>query len=112
MDWLAKTVVILAVLLALAVCIAEEFSVKAKMEAQSKQIARIQARLSQLPQEKKEIGRFQVTDGTPSLARNIMLVDTVTGRVWLACNTSKRGFASSVTVNWCAMEFYGTPSTP
>jgi hypothetical protein len=30
-------------------------------------------------------GRYQVVNGTPEIARNIMLLDTVTGDSWILC---------------------------
>ena len=33
-------------------------------------------------------GRFQIVNGTPDVARNIMLLDTVTGDTWLFCNVA------------------------
>lgn len=41
-------------------------------------------------------GRWQVVNGTPDMARNIMLLDSVTGQTWIAC-TSEDGNS------WCYM---------
>jgi hypothetical protein len=42
-------------------------------------------------------GRYQVVNGTPEMARNIMLLDSATGETWIAC--IGEGGAS----NWCHM---------
>ena len=41
------------------------------------------------------VGRYQVVNGTPQFARNIMLLDTVTGMTWVYCN------ASDGSDTWC-----------
>lgn len=41
-------------------------------------------------------GRWQVVNGTPDMARNIMLLDSVTGQTWIAC-TGEAGNS------WCYM---------
>jgi hypothetical protein len=46
---------------------------------------------------KAENGRWQIVNGTPELARNIMLLDTQTGDSWINCADSKGA------VNWCSM---------
>ena len=103
---LGRIIVAVFFALALGACTVSESQVSEKIEAQAKQIAEIQAKLGAM----QKAGRYQVMNGTPSFARNIMLVDTETGRVWLACET-KAG-QSSTNTNWCAMDFYGTPSSP
>ena|SRR5258705_7463881 len=35
---------------------------------------------------KAENGRWQIVNGTPEAARNIMLLDTETGDSWITCN--------------------------
>ena len=42
-------------------------------------------------------GRWQVVNGTPEFARNIMLLDTQTGNSWITCTDSK-GVTS-----WCTI---------
>ena len=32
-----------------------------------------------------DVGRYQVVNGTPQYAKNIMLLDTVTGESWISC---------------------------
>lgn len=39
-------------------------------------------------------GRYQVVNGTPDVARNIMLLDTASGDTWIYCNESP---------SWCKM---------
>lgn len=51
-------------------------------------------------------GRFQVVNGTPSLTRNIMLLDTATGRTWVVCGDE------NVASAWCAMPLTQSPSEP
>jgi hypothetical protein len=41
-------------------------------------------------------GRFQVVNGTPDQARNIMLLDSTTGDTWVAC-------ADAETRGWCRL---------
>ncbi len=78
----------------------------AKIDAQAKQIAEMQAALKALPASLPKGARFQVMNGTPQFARNIMLVDTESGRVWVVCET--KGQQTSTSTNWCAMDFFGT----
>jgi hypothetical protein len=42
-------------------------------------------------------GRWQIVNGTPELARNIMLLDTETGDSWITYNDPQAG------VGWCTM---------
>lgn len=35
-------------------------------------------------------GRFQIVNGTPDMARNIMLLDTETGDAWVACEDQNK----------------------
>ena len=56
------------------------------------------------PSRNPEIGRYQVTNGTPSMSRNIMLLDTVTGHTWILC-TDQGGNSA-----WCKMPKYETPA--
>jgi hypothetical protein len=44
-----------------------------------------------------DIGRFQVVNGTPSMAANIMLLDTATGESWIKCSSEDVGSL------WCAV---------
>lgn len=41
-------------------------------------------------------GRYVIVNGTPELTRNIMLLDTVTGRTWIICTVDG-------TAAWCFM---------
>ncbi len=43
------------------------------------------------------VGRYQIVNGTPDQARNIMLLDTITGETWLSC-TVEGAFG------WCKMK--------
>lgn len=52
----------------------------------------------------KAPGRFMVTNPTPELARNAMLVDTATGDTWLLCGDTD---GSS---GWCRMFRSNDPS--
>lgn len=52
-----------------------------------------------------EVGRFQVVNGTPTMARHIMLVDTTTGETWLICD-SRDG-----RTGWCPMPAFDSAST-
>ena len=45
-------------------------------------------------------GRYQIVNGTPEMARNIMLLDTATGKTWVYCGDSDKVGA------WCPMERY------
>lgn len=42
-------------------------------------------------------GRYVVVNPTPEFSRNIMLLDTATGKTWIACTSSDGD------LNWCAM---------
>lgn len=97
--------------IALAGCTTPNEQMSAKVDAQAKQIAEAQASLKLLRTEvANRGGRFQVMNGTPQFARNIMIIDTQTGRAWIMCETKD---ASSMTnTNWCAMEFNGLALEP
>ena len=45
-----------------------------------------------------EVHRFAVSNGTPELARNIMLVDTKGANTWLLCSGENN------TSSWCAIQ--------
>jgi hypothetical protein len=55
---------------------------------------------------RQEAGRYQVING----AASIMLLDTKTGRSWLACMATDS--TSDARVNWCAMKHLGTATAP
>lgn len=55
-------------------------------------------------------GRYRVVNGTPQFARNIMLLDTETGRTWVLCETRESNVPTNT--NWCAMTMYGTAAIP
>ncbi len=112
MNLLTRMGVVLALVLTFGTCTMQQSGMEAKIEAQSKLIAEMQASLKALQESRRDTGRFQVMNGTPSLARSIMLVDTVTGRVWLECTTGQKDLSATVTSNWCAMQFYGVSSAP
>src|SRR5689334_21579834 len=44
-----------------------------------------------------EVGRYQIINGTPQFAINIMLLDTVTGDSWIKCASPDAGD------NWCSV---------
>jgi hypothetical protein len=46
---------------------------------------------------KSEIGGYQIVNGTPEFAANIMLLDTVTGDSWIKCGSDTVGDL------WCRM---------
>lgn len=57
--------------------------------------------------------RYAVVNGTPQMTRNIMLLDTETGRTWIICGGNDAGTVPS----WCPMareasmdEVFGKPS--
>ena len=54
----------------------------------------------------QDVGRFQVVNGTPQLAANIMLLDTVTGDSWVLCNSTQAGDV------WCKVERSNAGTTP
>jgi len=43
-------------------------------------------------------GRYQVVNGTPELSKNIMLLDTATGRSWILCRDESKSDL------WCTLE--------
>lgn len=44
-----------------------------------------------------DVGRYQIVNGTPDLAANIMLLDTITGDSWVKCSSPDTGSL------WCRM---------
>jgi len=44
-------------------------------------------------------GRYQIVNGTPELAHNIMLLDALTGKTWEVCKIDKEDA-------WCGMHQY------
>jgi hypothetical protein len=48
-------------------------------------------------------GRYQVVNGTPDMARNIMLLDTATGNTWILCG-DPQGVSQ-----WCQMDRSRSP---
>ena len=53
-----------------------------------------------------EIGRYQIVNGTPEFAANIMLLDTVTGDSWIKCGAPDIGDL------WCMMPRSENPTNP
>ncbi len=45
----------------------------------------------------QDVGRYQIVNGTPQYAANIMLLDTVTGNSWVMCS------GPDVGDQWCKM---------
>jgi len=45
-----------------------------------------------------ENGRFEIVNGTPDAARNIMLLDTQTGDSWVVCT------GSNGVTGWCKLD--------
>lgn len=43
-------------------------------------------------------GRYQIVNGTPEMTRNIMLLDTQTGKTWIICT------GSDGATWWCTMQ--------
>lgn len=43
------------------------------------------------------VGRYQIVNGTPEFAANIMLLDTATGDSWVKCSSDEIGNL------WCRM---------
>lgn len=43
-------------------------------------------------------GRYQIVNGTPSMSRNIMLLDTAIGQSWITCENKKEGRSG-----WCLL---------
>lgn len=58
-------------------------------------------------------GRFQIVNGTPDLARNIMLLDTVTGDSWITCRSDiGNPVGHSYADGWCPLpKFTGYTSS-
>lgn len=53
-------------------------------------------------------GRFQVVNPTPDMSRNIMLLDSMTGETWIACDS--RDPDGSATTQWCVIPRTGHAS--
>jgi poly(3-hydroxybutyrate) depolymerase len=58
-----------------------------------------------------KVGRFQIVNGAPGLAKTVMLLDTRTGKAWVVCETAKE-VSATTTTNWCAMRVLGTEKAP
>jgi hypothetical protein len=56
------------------------------------------------PAAPNETGRFQIVNGTPEMAHNIMLLDTWTGRTWMTCHDSSSG-----NDGWCPLPQFSSP---
>lgn len=69
------------------------------------------ARLVKLEAETSKNGRYTIINGTPDLARNIVLLDTRTGRTWLMCKGRPDDIAL-VDTKWCALEYVGATTVP
>jgi len=52
------------------------------------------------------LGRFTIVNGTPDQARNIMLLDTLTGESWITCQDRTDG------TGWCHMFRSNAGTTP
>jgi hypothetical protein len=50
----------------------------------------------------QQTGRFQIVNGTPTMSRNIMLLDTWTGDTWITCGEAPTA--------WCPIQ-YGVQAT-
>lgn len=61
------------------------------------------------PVPSSEIGRYQIVNGLPSMARDIMLLDTKTGRTWILCTT--KDSTATTDSNWCSMKQFGYPAS-
>jgi hypothetical protein len=55
------------------------------------------------PVQHQENARYQIVDGTPELAANIMLLDTWTGESWEVCHNSDGESG------WCPMPRFNSP---
>lgn len=53
-----------------------------------------------------EVGRFQIVNGTPQYAQNIMLVDTVSGDTWIKCASPETGDL------WCKVNRSDSETSP
>ena len=98
----AKPVLLSLALLALLGC--------GRSPKEAEEVADLKSRLNVMEARTSDVGRFQIVNGTPAFAHNIMLVDTKTGRAWIACN-SKDSLQTTET-NWCAMRHEGTGTVP
>jgi hypothetical protein len=107
---MTKLLLFITCALTLSGCAAPDATMREKLDAQSKVLSELQDGVRNAQASAATPGRYQIINGTPQFARNIMLVDTHTGRSWLLCETKDKESATST--NWCAMEFYGSPGTP
>jgi len=89
----ALTILLFAILLAVA----------CRKAPSADEIADMQSRLKHLSDDSMRVGRYQIVNGMPSTERNIILLDTETGRTWILCNGKAAQGATST--NWCAMDF-------
>lgn len=56
-------------------------------------------------------GRYQIVNGTPDQARNIMLLDTATGQSWISCIGELDGGKTTAT-QWCKIPRTDATSGP
>lgn len=98
-------------MLVITACAPLDRETSAKLDAQAKEITELRATITTIAATAtSRPGRFQVINGTPQFARNIMLIDSETGRTWLTCETKDK--TSVVSTGWCAIDFYGDAVGP
>lgn len=56
------------------------------------------------PVQAQQSGRYQIVNGTPELSKNIMLLDTQTGRSWVSCTVDGQDA-------WCSQHRYDEGET-
>lgn len=56
-------------------------------------------------------GRYQIVNGTPQYAQNIILLDSQTGRTWLICATDSSKVNQIVSSSWCEMRQLSIPTS-
>jgi hypothetical protein len=72
-------------------------------------------RISVLEKRQAVVGRFQIVNPTPEFIRNAMLLDTITGRTWVACTINDadgKPVVGTENNGWCNMtQAYGRGET-
>lgn len=73
-------------------------------------IDRLQTEVARLEADSTRGKRYEVVNGTPTFAANIMLLDRQTGRTWRICELNRASLVSQA--NWCAMQQFENSTRP
>ena len=111
-------IIMATLLISLVSCSQPDGKVITEIQSQAKQLSSLDASIKIIEakiQQNQEhgSGRFQIINGTPEMTRNIVLIDTETGRTWLMCDTKGVSLTAAVVdTGWCAMPVAGIAVVP